>query len=114
MAGAYSCSCVAFLLAGPSDVLVSSALRDLVIGSGLEFDDRGAHTLKGVLGRVASVCRRVSVVVGVGEAHPPAVSGLCMRWYRLREEHTGHCPNWSRPELVAELLATRAQKLATA
>jgi class 3 adenylate cyclase len=37
-------------LAGPSDVLVSSTLRDLVIGSGLEFEDRGAHTLKGVPG----------------------------------------------------------------
>jgi class 3 adenylate cyclase len=37
-------------LAGPNDVLVSSTLRDLVIGSGLVFDDRGAHELKGVPG----------------------------------------------------------------
>ncbi len=37
-------------LAGPNDVLVSSTLRDLVIGSGLEFDERGAHALKGVPG----------------------------------------------------------------
>jgi class 3 adenylate cyclase/pimeloyl-ACP methyl ester carboxylesterase len=37
-------------LAGPNDVLVSSTLRDLVIGSGLEFDDRGTHVLKGVPG----------------------------------------------------------------
>lgn len=37
-------------LAGPHDVLVSSTLRDLVIGSGLEFEDRGAHELKGVPG----------------------------------------------------------------
>ena len=37
-------------LAGPNDVLVSSTLRDLVIGSGLEFEDRGAHVLKGVPG----------------------------------------------------------------
>jgi class 3 adenylate cyclase len=37
-------------LAGPNDVMVSSTLRDLVIGSGLEFDDRGAHDLKGVPG----------------------------------------------------------------
>jgi class 3 adenylate cyclase len=37
-------------LAGPNDVLVSSTLRDLVIGSGLEFEDRGAHELKGVPG----------------------------------------------------------------
>jgi class 3 adenylate cyclase len=37
-------------LAGANDVLVSSTLRDLVIGSGLEFDDRGTHALKGVPG----------------------------------------------------------------
>jgi class 3 adenylate cyclase len=37
-------------LAGPSDVLVSSTLRDLVIGSGIKFEDRGAHALKGVPG----------------------------------------------------------------
>ena len=37
-------------LAGANEVLVSSTLRDLVIGSGLEFEDRGDHTLKGVPG----------------------------------------------------------------
>jgi class 3 adenylate cyclase len=37
-------------LAGANDVLVSSTLRDLVIGSGLEFEDRGAYELKGVPG----------------------------------------------------------------
>jgi class 3 adenylate cyclase len=37
-------------LSGPNDVLVSSTLRDLVIGSGLEFEDRGAYELKGVPG----------------------------------------------------------------
>jgi class 3 adenylate cyclase len=37
-------------LSGPNDVLVSSTLRDLVIGSGLEFEDRGTHQLKGVPG----------------------------------------------------------------
>ncbi len=37
-------------MAGPNDVLVSSTLRDLVIGSGLEFEERGAHQLKGVPG----------------------------------------------------------------
>jgi class 3 adenylate cyclase len=35
-------------LAGPSEVLVSRTVKDLVAGSGLEFSDRGAHTLKGV------------------------------------------------------------------
>jgi class 3 adenylate cyclase len=37
-------------LAGPGDVLVSSTTRDLVAGSGLEFEDRGEHALKGVEG----------------------------------------------------------------
>jgi class 3 adenylate cyclase len=35
-------------LAGANDVLVSSTLRDLVIGSGLEFEERGSYELKGV------------------------------------------------------------------
>jgi class 3 adenylate cyclase len=47
-------------LAGPNDVLVSSTLRAVKrvagnrgfggIGSGLEFEDRGVHQLKGVPG----------------------------------------------------------------
>jgi len=37
-------------LAGPNEVLVSSTLRDLVIGSGLAFEERGTHALKGVPG----------------------------------------------------------------
>ena len=37
-------------LAGPGEVLVSSTVKDLVAGSGLEFVDRGEHTLKGVPG----------------------------------------------------------------
>jgi Adenylate cyclase, family 3 (some proteins contain HAMP domain) len=36
--------------AGPGEVLVSSTVRDLVAGSGLEFEDRGAAELKGVPG----------------------------------------------------------------
>jgi class 3 adenylate cyclase len=35
-------------LAGPSQVLVSRTVRDLVAGSGLSFEDRGEHDLKGV------------------------------------------------------------------
>ena len=37
-------------LAGRNDVLVSSTLRDLVIGSGLVFEERGVYELKGVPG----------------------------------------------------------------
>ena len=36
------------ILADADEILVSSTVRDLVIGSGIEFDTRGAHTLKGV------------------------------------------------------------------
>jgi class 3 adenylate cyclase len=32
------------------EVLVSSTVRDLVAGSGIQFADRGAHALKGVSG----------------------------------------------------------------
>ena len=37
-------------LAGPGEVLVTSTVRDLVAGSGIEFTDRGMHALKGVPG----------------------------------------------------------------
>jgi class 3 adenylate cyclase/pimeloyl-ACP methyl ester carboxylesterase len=37
-------------LAGASEVLVSSTVKDLVAGSGLVFTDRGEHSLKGVAG----------------------------------------------------------------
>ena len=36
--------------AQPGEVLVSSTVKDLVAGSGVEFDDRGVHELKGVPG----------------------------------------------------------------
>jgi pimeloyl-ACP methyl ester carboxylesterase len=37
-------------LAGPGEVLVSQTVKDLVAGSGLAFEDRGVHELKGVPG----------------------------------------------------------------
>jgi class 3 adenylate cyclase len=37
-------------LAQPGEVLVSRTVKDLVAGSGIEFDDRGEHELKGVPG----------------------------------------------------------------
>jgi class 3 adenylate cyclase len=36
--------------AGPGEVLVSSTVKDLVAGSGLEFEDRGVQELKGIPG----------------------------------------------------------------
>jgi class 3 adenylate cyclase len=37
-------------MAGPGEILVSSTVKDLVIGSGLTFEDRGTHELRGVPG----------------------------------------------------------------
>jgi class 3 adenylate cyclase len=37
--------------AAPGEVLVSSTVKDLVAGSGIEFADRGSHPLKGVPGQ---------------------------------------------------------------
>lgn len=35
-------------IAQPSEVLVSQTIKDLTAGSGIAFDDRGEHELKGV------------------------------------------------------------------
>ncbi|HEV3227844.1 MAG TPA: adenylate/guanylate cyclase domain-containing protein [Solirubrobacteraceae bacterium] len=35
-------------LAGSGEVLVSRTVKDLVVGSGIEFSDRGTHALKGI------------------------------------------------------------------
>jgi class 3 adenylate cyclase len=38
-------------MAGPGEILVSSTVADLVVGSGMSFSERGEHQLKGVPGR---------------------------------------------------------------
>lgn len=38
-------------LAQRSEVLVSSTVKDLVAGSGIDFDDRGKHEVKGIAGK---------------------------------------------------------------
>lgn len=50
--------------AGASEILVSSTVRDLTVGSGLSFEDAGEHELKGLPDRW-----RLYRVVGF---HPPA------------------------------------------
>ena len=37
-------------LAGPGEVLVSSTVRDLIVGSDQSLADRGEHQLKGIPG----------------------------------------------------------------
>jgi class 3 adenylate cyclase len=46
-------------LAQPGEILVSSTVKDLVAGSGIEFEDRGLHTLKGVQGEWRIFAARV-------------------------------------------------------
>ena len=36
--------------AAPCEVLVSSTVKDLVVGSGIDFQERGAHELRGIPG----------------------------------------------------------------
>ena len=48
-------------LGGAGEVLVSSTVRELVVGSGIDFDDRGAHELKGAPGEW-----RLFAVAGTG------------------------------------------------
>ena len=67
-------------MATPGEILVSSTVRDLVVGSGLGFDDRGSHTLKGVPGEWQLLAVReggasATSPEGLLAAHPtPAVS----------------------------------------
>jgi class 3 adenylate cyclase len=35
-------------LARPCEILVSNTVKELVLGSGIEFEDRGTHTLRGL------------------------------------------------------------------
>jgi pimeloyl-ACP methyl ester carboxylesterase len=48
--------------AAPGEVLVSSTVKDLVVGSGITFEERGVHVLKGVPGEW-----RLFAVVEAGE-----------------------------------------------
>jgi class 3 adenylate cyclase len=34
--------------AAPGEIVVSRTIKDLLTGSGLQFEDRGLHTLRGV------------------------------------------------------------------
>jgi pimeloyl-ACP methyl ester carboxylesterase len=54
-------------LAGPGEVLVSGTIKDLIMGSGIDLADRGAHELKGVPGQ----WRLFAVAVDGAETPPP-------------------------------------------
>lgn len=56
--------------AGPGEILVSRTVTDLVAGSGLQFEDRGEHELKGVPQPLEVVCvRRVTARLSPARYH---------------------------------------------
>jgi class 3 adenylate cyclase len=59
-------------MAGPNEVLVSSTVRDLVAGSGIEFEDRGSRRLKGVPDewRLFAVTEGANVMQPAGKGTP--------------------------------------------
>lgn len=52
-------------------------------------------------------------VRGTHDRMPEAIAEDFLETAELVELPTGHCPNWSRPDLVAELLADRAKPMST-
>jgi hypothetical protein len=56
-------------LAAAGEVLVSTTVKDLVVGSGLDFAERGEHQLKGVPGRW-----RVFAVTGPADGTDPLIT----------------------------------------
>jgi pimeloyl-ACP methyl ester carboxylesterase len=96
--------------AGPGETLVSSTVKELVVGSGIEFDDRGVETLKGVPGewRLFAVGARgkkpaVQSVDGKGPGLP-AHDGHLTPTDRIRISLAKRAPAASR---AAVRLATR-------
>lgn len=88
--------------ARPGEVITSGTVKDLVVGSGLEFEDRGAHLLKGIPGEWT-----LYAIVGDSEgssmttAAPPGV-GKDPPSDRVREEMSlllGRAGPSSRDEL---------------
>src|SRR5918996_1481687 len=58
-------------VAGPGEVLVPAAMKDLVPGTGISFDDHGAHHLKGIEGDL-----RLFRVIEVDGRAPPDPLGV--------------------------------------
>lgn len=94
--------------AGSGEVLVSSTVKDLVVGSGLRFADRGEHALKGVPGewRLFAVAEGGDALPAVpAERHPlssramiamarrsPRMASRMVRLARRRGEHSVRAP----------------------
>ena len=87
--------------AGPGDVLVSATTRDLVTGSGIGFEDRGHHALKGMEGETQLFA--VRDIDGEPLGPPPASDEATRR----RQEHQP-APRSRRSAVVAATVAIAA------
>jgi class 3 adenylate cyclase/pimeloyl-ACP methyl ester carboxylesterase len=96
-------------LAGPGEVLTTSTVRELVIGSGIAFTDRGRHKLKGVPGEWNLVrCdgdRPASRHAYDTDARSPTESGASDRPLRLRDRAVVFAAQRA-PRLTRTALAT--------
>ena len=54
--------------AAAAELLVSSTVKDLVAGSGIEFDDRGLQELRGVPGQWRLFAVKAATVIGTGKS----------------------------------------------
>jgi class 3 adenylate cyclase len=104
--------------AAPGEVLVSSAVRDLVVGSGIEFADRGTHELKGVPGEwrllaVAGAHTDGEPTVAAKEAGDPLAPNakLATRGDRAALRLARRAPGAAR--LMSRALSRKARQQAT-
>ena len=104
--------------AAPGEVLVSSAVRDLVVGSGIEFADRGTHELKGVPGEwqlLAVAGARTDgepTVAAVEAADPLAPNALLLtKGDRATLRLARRAPGVAR--LMSRVLTRKARRRAT-
>jgi len=93
-------------LAGPREILASATVRDLTAGSGLDFEDRGSHELKGIPGRW-----HVVAVVALAGAQATAPLGASEA-EELRTRASEEPPRKSRARWLGPLAAAAALGLA--
>ncbi len=108
--------------AGAKEVLVSNTVKDLVYGSGITFEDRGAHVLKGVPGewqvhaptglsrpsRAGARCRRHAVAVPVaGHQFPVDERQRHLRLCRQQRRERADAAHWRRSHRPRRAMSRR-------
>ena len=81
-------------LAAASEILVSRTVKDLVAGSGLRFNDRGRHLLKGAAGRDGTL-RSLKLKLGTRLGLASADCGVLLLALNCRAAFAIVCPELS-------------------